>query len=313
MPYDVILNDGFIKNILSDKFKAWPVKEFKSKKAEEIIFSPLPDSDEFKKNKKAMKESSLRNVIPELHHFYEFPLLNKNQEFHLFRQMNFFKNKCKKISLKYSKTNCNKLFSDLKTNYIKYLESREFIVKCNLRLSYQMFKHRKDFYGHNTNDLLSDSFLNIIKAVDGFDYTRGFKFSTYCTWCLLNNSIRDQNSNKKFESFMATNLEEKNYDCKLDLKDQDIIDTFDKNEIIQHDWNKIKNMLISQNNERSFYILTQIFGIGCNKKTLKELSEELNLTKERIRQIKEKTIKSLKDLVEKGDLKLIFERDYDKQ
>jgi RNA polymerase primary sigma factor len=112
---------------------------------------------------------------------------------------------------------------------------------------------------------------------------------------------------------MATNLEEKNYDCKLDLKDQDIIDTFDKNEIIQHDWNKIKNMLISQNNERSFYILTQIFGIGCNKKTLKELSEELNLTKERIRQIKEKTIKSLKDLVEKGDLKLIFERDYDKK
>jgi len=313
MSDDLIFNDELIQNILSDKFKVWAVNEFKSKKFDKIIFAQLPDSDEFKKNKKAIKESSLKNVIPELKHFYEFPLLNKNQEFHLFRQMNFFKNKCKKFAKKYIKNNCDLQKEELINSYKKYLEAREFIIKCNLRLSYQMFKHRKDFYGNNTNDLLSDCFINILKAVDGFDYTRGFKFSTYCTWCLLNNSIRDQNSNKKFESLISTNLEEKNYDSKLDLKDQEIIDRFDKNESVQHDWKKIKDVFASQNNDRSFYILTQIFGIGCNKKTLKELSEELKLTKERVRQIKEKTIQNLKELVKNGDLKLIFESDYDKE
>ena len=311
MPYQIVFNEEFIADILSEKFKVWEVKEFKSKKSESIVFAPLPDSDEFKKNKKAIKEGSFKNVLPELKYFYEFPLLNKNQEFHLFRQMNFLKRKCKVFAKEYKKKNCNKSLENLKIVYNKYLDAREFIIKCNLRLSYQMFKHRKDFYGHNTNDLLSDCFINILKAVDGFDYTRGFKFSTYCTWCLLNNSIRDQNANKKFETFMSTNLEEKSYDSKLDLKDEEIIDAFDKNESIQYDWGKIKDILSKKSNERSFYILTQIFGIGCDKKTLKELSEELNLTKERVRQIKEKTIQNLKDLISKGELKLIFERDYD--
>lgn len=307
----VEFNQELIDNILSDKFKVWQVKEFKKKTCEKIIFAPLPNSEEFKKKK--IKNNNNKNILPELRYFYEFPILEKDQEFHLFRKMNYLKNKCKYFAKKYKRKKCKTSFVNLKENYIKYLDTREFIIKCNLRLSYQMFKHRKDFYGHNTNDLISDCFINILKAVDGFDYTRGFKFSTYCTWCLLNNSIRDQNANKKFEAFISTNQEEKNYDSKLDLKDQEIIDNYDKNESLQYDWNKIKNTLLKQNNERSFYILTQIFGIGCDKKTLKELSEELNLTKERVRQIKEKTIQNLKDLVKKGDLDLIFERDNDKE
>jgi DNA-directed RNA polymerase sigma subunit (sigma70/sigma32) len=125
---------------------------------------------------------------------------------------------------------------------------------------------------------------------------------------LLNNSIRDQTANKKFESLVATNLENTTFEKNLDLKDEQIINTFDKNESLQHDWSKIKNVLLDKTNERDYYILTQIFGIGCEKKTLKQLSEELSLTKERIRQIKEKTIVSLKKLVKSGDLKLQFEK-----
>ena len=124
MSDDLIFNDELIQNILSDKFKVWAVNEFKSRKFEKIIFAQLPDSDEFKKNKKAIKESSLKNVIPELKHFYEFPLLNKNQEFHLFRQMNFFKNKCKKFAKKYIKNNCNLKKQELINLYKKYLEAR---------------------------------------------------------------------------------------------------------------------------------------------------------------------------------------------
>jgi RNA polymerase sigma factor (sigma-70 family) len=297
--------------ILSEKFKFWVTKEFKTAKGEKLILSELPNYEKFLKSKKTSNDPSLKNVLPELKYFYEEPLLEKPQEFHLFRKMNFFKMRCKYFAKKYKLKEKKEFLNLLKKHYGDYLLTRELIVKCNLRLSYQMFKHRKDFYGQNVNDLLSDCFINIIKAVDAFDYTRGIKFSTYCTWCLLNNSIRDQSSNKKFENLVATNLENKTFDNNLDLKDEEIIESFDNNESLQFDWGKIKNVLVEKNNDRDFYILTQIFGIGCEKKTLKQLSEELSLTKERIRQIKEKTIISLKKMVKTGDLKLQFERNYD--
>jgi len=302
------MNISDVDFITSEKFKFWPTEDFKTKNGIESILSPIPDYDKFKNNKKTTNDHSSKNVEPEMKYFYEEPLLERKQEFHLFRKMNFFKQKCSYFAKKYKTKEKNEFLLKLKEFYSEYLSVRELIVKCNLRLSYQMFKHRKDFYGQNTNDLISDCFINILKAVDGFDYTRGIKFSTYCTWCLLNNSIRDQTANKKFESLVATNLENTTFEKNLDLKDEQIINTFDKNESLQHDWSKIKNVLLDKTNERDYYILTQIFGIGCEKKTLKQLSEELSLTKERIRQIKEKTIVSLKKLVKSGYLKLQFEK-----
>ena len=45
---------------------------------------------------------------------------------------------------------------------------------------------------------------------------------------------------------------------------------------------------------REAEILRQFFGIGCAEKTLEEIGEELGLTRERVRQIKEKAIRRLK-------------------
>ena len=47
-------------------------------------------------------------------------------------------------------------------------------------------------------------------------------------------------------------------------------------------------------NERERAILKMFFGIGCRERTLEEISEEFNLTRERVRQIKEKAIRRLK-------------------
>jgi len=287
------MEDISLDFILSEKFKFWDTKEFKTKKGEILILSEIPNYEKFIKNKKQADHPSLKNVLPELKHFYEEPLLEKNQEFHLFRKMNFYKKKCKDFAKKYKSKEKKEFFNLLKKHYGDYLSIRELIVKCNLRLSYQMFKHRKDFYGQNINDLLSDCFINIIKAVDGFDYTRGIKFSTYCTWCLLNNSIRDQNANKKFENFVATNLENTTFESSLDLKDEEIIETYDKNESLSYDWNKIKIVLETSSNNRDYYILTQIFGIGENGVTIEQIGIKYDLTKERIRQIKERAIKRL--------------------
>ena len=46
---------------------------------------------------------------------------------------------------------------------------------------------------------------------------------------------------------------------------------------------------------REIQVLKTSFGIGCNEKTLEEIADTLGLTRERVRQIREKSLKKLRD------------------
>jgi RNA polymerase primary sigma factor len=46
--------------------------------------------------------------------------------------------------------------------------------------------------------------------------------------------------------------------------------------------------------ERETDVITQFFGIGCQEMTLEEIAERFGLTRERVRQIKEKAIRRLR-------------------
>lgn len=47
--------------------------------------------------------------------------------------------------------------------------------------------------------------------------------------------------------------------------------------------------------DREITIIRECFGIGCPEKGLEEIGAELELTRERVRQIKEKSITKLRD------------------
>ena len=53
----------------------------------------------------------------------------------------------------------------------------------------------------------------------------------------------------------------------------------------------IVNALESLYNEREQYVIVNRFGLGCETKTLEELGEELDVRKERIRQIEDKALR----------------------
>ena len=73
-------------------------------------------------------------------------------------------------------------------------EAKQTLINANLRLVVNIAKH---YVGRGMLflDLIQEGNLGLMKAVDKFDYTKGFKFSTYATWWIrqaITRAIADQ-------------------------------------------------------------------------------------------------------------------------
>ena len=56
--------------------------------------------------------------------------------------------------------------------------------------------------------------------------------------------------------------------------------------------------------ERESYILRHYYGIGCNPEELEEIGEEIGLTPERVRQVREKALNKIRDSIKSGEIDL---------
>ena len=86
------------------------------------------------------------------------------------------------------------LRSELENAEFRAHESRQLLIRSNLRLVVSVAKH---YLGRGSSflDLIQEGNLGLLRAVTKFDPSRGYKFSTYATWWIrqsISRSIADQ-------------------------------------------------------------------------------------------------------------------------
>jgi len=86
--------------------------------------------------------------------------------------------------------------------------ARDRMIRANIRLAISIAKKYSD-KGCSMEDLVQESSMGLIKAVDRFDYRKGFKFSTYACWWIkqaVRQHIASQSGSIKLPSYAKNTL-----------------------------------------------------------------------------------------------------------
>lgn len=86
------------------------------------------------------------------------------------------------------------ILNDVDAGWDMYKQAKEGLVRANLRLVISVSKKFVN-RGLQFSDLIQEGNIGLMKAVEKFDYHRGYKFSTYATWWIrqaITRGIADQ-------------------------------------------------------------------------------------------------------------------------
>ncbi len=121
----------------------------------------------------AEKDSSKEIMQQYLRDIGKYPLLTIKEEQEEAKKTEAIKSKIEAIKLKGG--------TEKEQNKAKKLLYKSKLVTSNLRLVVSI---AKKYYNHYRSliDSIQDGNLGLFRAVEKFDYKRGFKFSTYATW-----------------------------------------------------------------------------------------------------------------------------------
>jgi RNA polymerase sigma factor (sigma-70 family) len=137
-------------------------------------------------------------------------------------------------------------------------------------------------------DLISEGTVALIQASERFDCRRGARFSTYATWAIHNNFVRRINSDRSRRVRFATGRE-KLLQALTDYRASGQADAMDQ----EQSQYMIQRML-EHVGAREQTILALRFGLAGDKQTLRQVGQELGISKERVRQLETRAMNKLR-------------------
>jgi RNA polymerase sigma factor (sigma-70 family) len=290
-----VINEVRAQRLLAQPLEHIHHSSFEDPAAEAAIMAPMPGLVEYEGQRRAMRAP--KDAPPELASLYEVPLLNKEQEQHLFRKMNFLKYKASQLRRRLDPTRARiqtlKQIEELQdqANAIK-----DQLINCNMRLVVSIAK-RHAGQTDNFFELLSDGNMSLIRAVEKFDFSRGNKFSTYATWAIMKNFARSIPEEKRRRERYVTGHEdlfETAPDTRTD--EQECLASAEQN---VHRVNRLLEHL----DARERQIVRMRAGLDNSEgMTLEEIGQQLGITKERVRQLNVRIMNKLRTIAREEKL-----------
>jgi RNA polymerase primary sigma factor len=219
-------------------------------------------------------------------------LLNRQQESDLFRKYNYLKFLAcyDREELKTAKYYGN-LLSRIESCLEQAENIKKIIIEANMRLVVSIAgKHTGS--NQNLQDLVSEGNFSMMRAVEKFDYTRGYRFSTYASWAIAKNFARkipaEETRPDRHTASDMSNIQQ-------DMRNIGVADI----SAIEHAHRSLDHIISNNLTEREQHIIRGHFGLDGSRlkrkgKSMKQIGDELGISKERVRQIELEALQKLR-------------------
>ena len=224
-----------------------------------------------------------------------------------------------------------KLLNDKSTSKDDVEKLKSELVIGNLRFVVSIAKTYQN-QGLDLLDLISEGNIGLLKAIDRFDPSAGNKFFSYGVWWIRQSIMSSLNENGRTIRIPSNLIQEeqksKKAEIKYDVSDEDednpfsyllprcisfsnpindqgdeLIDVVrDPNENNPEDHmnssdevRKKVDMMLNVLDDREKIIVEKYYGLNGVESSLEDLGEEFGCTKERVRQLKDRAIKKLRN------------------
>lgn len=201
------------------------------------------------------------------------------------------------------------------------------MLEGNLRFVITVAKQYQN-QGLDFPDLIAEGNLGLMKAINNFDWSKNLRFISYAVWWVKQSILQSLNDNSRtirlpvnvVQDLHRAKKEVESNGAQLDDKFQKLPSMIDLDmninedgdtliDIIKNDQaempdevfnskDMLKSKLINLLNfldEREKVIIEDYFGLTGTPRTLEDIGGDFNLTKERVRQIKQKALRKIRN------------------
>lgn len=269
--------------------------EFRRPDAEARILQPPPSVE-----RRGPTIKPPPGLPPYLASLYAVPLLTREEETYHFRKMNFLKFQAAALraTVDVGRPRAKDL-ERIEQLLEEATDIKNFLIRSNLRLVVSIAKRHMrpttSFF-----EMVSDGNMSLLRAIEKFDFTKGFKFSTYASWAIMKNYARSIPAESVRLDRFRTGSDEFFQASSDPRTDQFLEERTNKK---QHE---LILSILEHLDPREREIIVHRFGLseGAVPQTLEQVGAHFGVTKERIRQLEARALRKMRKLAQDQSLEI---------